>query len=396
MFNWLSQVASITLFSLRTIPERKGAALATVVGIAGVVGVFVGVFSIAEGFEKTMTASGSDDVAIVMRTGSDTEMSSNLNREECRIISDAPGVARGDGGPLTSAEMLTIINLPKRSTGTDANVPLRGIQPAAFAIRGNIKFVEGRELTPGRNELDVGVGAAREFAGLALGKKVTMGQTDWTIVGIFSADGGVAESEIWADVAVLQPAYHHEDNFQSVHAKLASAGAFDQFAAALKGDPRLDVKAEREKDFFADQSSILTTFIKTIGVLITALMAVGALFGALNTMYSAVAARTREIATLRALGFGAGPVVLSVMFESLALALAGGVIGAAIAYWVFNGFTAATMNWQTFSQVAFAFTVTPAIIADAIIVSAAIGLAGGLLPAIRAARLPIAAALRDV
>jgi len=395
MLNWLSQVTSISLFNLCTIPERKGAALATVVGIAGVVAVFVGVFSIAEGFRHTMMVSGSDDVAIVMRSGSDTEMSSNLGREDCRVISDAPGVARDATGPLVSAEMLTIINLPKRTTGTDANVPLRGVQPAAFTIRGNLKMVEGRQLMPGRNELNVGVGAAREFAGLALGSKINFGQTDWTIVGIFSADGGVAESEVWADVAVLQPAYHHEDNFQAVHAKLASAGAYDQFAAALKGDPRLNVKTSRETDFFADQSTILTTFIKTIGVLITALMGVGALFGALNTMYSAVASRTREIATLRALGFGAGPVILSILFESLVLALAGGLIGAAAADWVFNGFTATTMNWQTFSQVAFAFTVTPAIIAYAIVVSAAIGLIGGLFPAIRASRLPIAAALRE-
>jgi putative ABC transport system permease protein len=396
MFNWLSQVASVTLFSLRTIPERKGAAIATAVGIAGVVAVFVGVFSIAEGFRKTMAASGQADVAIVMRSGSDTEMSSNLGREECRIISDAPGVARNAAGALKSAEMLTIINLPKSSTGTDANVPLRGVEPAAAVIRGDIKFVEGRPLTPGRNELNVGAGAAREFAGLKLGQKVNFGQTDWTVVGIFTANGGVAESEIWADCAVLQPAYHHEDNFQSVHLKLASPGAYDQFTAALTSDPRLNLKVLRETEFFADQSSILTMFIKTIGILITVLMSVGALFGALNTMYSAVAARTREIATLRALGFGAGPVVVSVMAESLALALAGGALGAGAAYWVFNGYTAATMNWQTFSQVAFAFTVTPAIIADAIIVSVVIGVIGGLFPAIRAARLPIAAALRDI
>lgn len=396
MFNWLSQVASVTLFNLRTLPERKGAALATVIGIAGVVAVFVGVFSIAEGFRQAMTASGADDIAVVMRDGSDSEMTSNLAHAECRIVADAPGIARNGAGPLAAAEMFMIIDVPKRTTGTDANVPLRGISPASFDMRGNVKMVEGRPLTPGRNELNVGVGAAREFAGLDLGKTLHFGQTDWTIVGIFTAGGGAAESEIWADAAVLQPAYHRDDDFQSVSVRLASPGAFGQFAAALKADPRLDVKVSRQTDFYADQSTQVTTFIKTIGVLIAGLMALGALFGALNTMYSAVAARTREIATLRALGFGAGPVIVSVMCESLVLALAGGALGAGAAYWIFNGFTAATINWQTFSQVAFAFTVTPAIIADAVALSAVIGVAGGLLPAIRAARLPIAAALREV
>ena len=229
MFNWLNQVASITLANLRTIPARKGAALATAVGIAGVVAVFVGVFAIADGFRQAMTASGSDDIAIVMRSGADSEMSSNLARAECRIIQDAPGVVRNAAGPLASAELVMVLNVPKRSTGTDANVPLRGVEPAAFLVRSNVKMVEGRALTPGRNELNVGVGAAREFAGLAVGQKLTMGQTDWTIVGIFSADGGLSESEIWADAAVLQPAYHREDNFQVVTAKLTSAGAFTQF-----------------------------------------------------------------------------------------------------------------------------------------------------------------------
>jgi putative ABC transport system permease protein len=395
MFNWLNQVASITLFNLRTIPARKGAALATVVGIAGVVAVFVGVFAIADGFRQAMTASGADDIVVVMRNGSDNEMSSNLLREECRIIKDGAGLARGPEGPLASAEMVLVLNLPKRSTGTDANVPLRGIEPAAFAVRDNVKMVEGRALTPGRNELNVGVGAAREFAGLALGAKINFEQTDWTIVGIFSANGGLSESEVWADVGVLQPAEHKDDNYQAVTAKLATPDSYQTFKDALTSDPRLSVKVLRQKDYYADQSTIVTTFIKSIGVFIAAMMGLGALFGALNTMYSAVAARGREIATLRALGFGAGPVILSVLFESLALALAGGVIGAGAAYLVFNGFTATTMNWQTFSQVAFAFRVTPQTLVSAIILSTVIGVFGGLFPALRAARRPLAQALRE-
>jgi putative ABC transport system permease protein len=396
MFNWLNQVASITLANLRTIPARKGAALATMVGIAGVVAVFVGVFAIADGFHQAMTASGSNDIVMVMRSGADSEMSSNLVRDECRIISDAPGLARNASGPLASAEVVMVMNVPKRSTGTDANVPLRGVEPTAFAVRSNVKIVAGRALTPGRNELNVGVGAAREFAGLELGQKINFEQADWTIVGIFAADGGLSESEIWADVAVLQPAYHKENNYQVVTAKLATPDSFQQLKDALTSDPRLSVKVSRQTDYYADQSTMVTTFIKSIGIFIAAMMGLGALFGALNTMYSAVAARGREIATLRALGFGAGPVIMSVMVESLALALTGGVLGAAAAYFVFNGFTATTMNWQTFSQVAFAFRVTPQTLVSAIILSAIIGVCGGLFPAIRAARRPIAQSLREI
>jgi len=395
MFNWLNQVASITLFNLRTIPARKGAALATMVGIAGVVGVFVGVLSIAEGFRQAMTASGSDDVALVLRSGADSEMTSGLTHENCRTISDAPGLARNADGALASAELFVVINLPKRSTGTDANVPLRGVQQAAFPVRGNIKMVQGRQFTPGRNELIAGVGAAREFGGLDLGNTIRLGQTDWKVVGIFSAGGGLAESEIWTDAAVLQPAYHRGDNFQAVYAKLASADSFQKFKDALTTDPQLSVKAIRQTDFYAEQSTQVTAFIKGIGVFIAGMMGLGALFGALNTMYSAVAARGREIATLRALGFGAGPVILSVMFESLALALAGGLVGAGVARFIFNGFTAATINWQTFSQVAFAFAVTPQILAHAIILAATIGLVGGLFPALSAARRPLAQSLRE-
>ncbi len=393
--NWLSQVASVTLYSLRTIPERKGSALAAMVGIAGVVAVFVGVLSIAEGFRGAMTASGADDVAIVLREGADSEMTSGLSREEARLIMDAPGVARASDGPLTSAELFVMINLPKRSTGTDANVPLRGVEKAAIAIRGNIEIVEGRTFEPGRNEVMVGAGVARVCSGLDVGRTVRIGLNDWNVVGTFTAGGSAAESEIWTDAAVLQPAYNRGDSFQSVVAKLASPEAFQEFKDALTTNPQLKVKPLRQSEFLAEQSTMLTNFIQTIGVSITALMAVGALFGALNTMYSSVAARTREIATLRALGFGASPIILSVMLESLILALLGGSAGATAAYFAFDGFQAATINWQTFSQVAFAFAVTPKLMAGAVMWAAAIGLTGGLFPAVRAARLPISAALRE-
>lgn len=393
--NWILQVYAITLFALRTIPMRFGSSLATIVGIAGVVGVFVGVLSIAEGFRAAMSVSGTNDVAIVLRGGADSEMSSGLSREDTRLIADAPGIVRGDDGALASAELFVMMNLPKRSTGTDANVPLRGVQKAAMDIRSGFTIVEGRLFELGRNEVIAGIGASRAFKGLDIGNKLRVGANEWEVVGIFTGGGGSAESEIWTDAAVLQPAYNRGDTFQTVFAKLTSPDSFTEFKDALTANPQLKVKPMLQSQYLADKSTVLTKIIRSVGVLITTLMALGALFGALNTMYSAVAARTREIATLRALGFGSGPIILSVMFESLVLAVIGGAIGAAAAYFAFNGFEASTINFQTFSQVAFAFAVTPQLLITSIIWVAIIGLLGGLFPAIRAARLPIATALRE-
>jgi putative ABC transport system permease protein len=394
--NFLRQMDALLDFNLRTMPQRKGAVIAAAVGIAGVVAVLVGFLSIAEGFRAAMTVKGADDVAIVLRQSADNEMTSNLPRELTRYIADKPGVARTTDGPLASAELFVMINLPKKSTGTDANVPLRGVETAARAVRGDIQIVQGRMFDVGKNEVIAGAGAARSFAGLDVGNTLHVGQSHWKVVGIFTGGGGAAESEIWTDALVLQPAYNRGDAFQSVHAKLESAQAFQKFKDALTADVRLKVKAQREGEYLAEQSTMLTEFVEYFGKIIAGLMALGALFSALNTMYSAVAARTREIATLRALGFGAGPVILSVLGESLAIALLGGAAGAAAAYVVFNGYQAATINWQTFSQIAFAFAVTPKLLLLAIIWAAVIGLVGGLFPAIRAARLPIAAALREM
>lgn len=395
MINWLRQIAAVTGFNLRTIPQRTGSSIAAAVGIFGVVTVLVGMLSIAEGFRAAMTTSGRDDVAIVVRSGADSEMTSILGREDVRLVADAPGVARAPEGPLVSGELFVIINLPRRNTGTDANVPLRGVEAAGPQVRGDIKIDEGRMFRSGRNEVIVGVGAARAFSGLDVGRTIRIGRNEWDVVGIFSGAGGAGESEIWTDAAVLQPAYERGSSFQSVYARLTSAEAFGSFKDALTTNPQLNVKVMRLSEFLADQSTMFTSFIRTIGVFIASLMALGALFGALNTMYSAVAARTREIATLRVLGFGVGPIVISVMFESMVLALCGGAAGAAASYVVFNGFQAATMNWQTFSQVAFEFAVTPGLLVTAVVWAVTLGLLGGLTPAIRAARLPIAAALRE-
>jgi len=343
-----------------------------------------------------MQASGSPDIAMVLRSGADSEMVSYISHDNTRIIADAPGVARSPEGPLASAELFVIANLPKRSTGTDVNVPFRGVERAAFRVRDRVKIVDGRMFEWGKNEVIVGVGAAREFAGLEVGHTLQTGRYQWPVVGIFSAGGGNAESEIWTDATILQAAYHRGDGFETVSARLNSPAAFDAFKDALTTDPRLNVKVIRQTDYFADQSTMVTKLVTTLGFLVAFLMAVGAVFGALNTMYSSVSARTREIATLRALGFGSGAVVVSVMLESIALALVGGGGGAVLAYLVFNGMHAATVNWQTFSQVAFAFAVTPQLLVQGIVWATLIGLIGGLLPAIRAARQPVAAALREL
>jgi putative ABC transport system permease protein len=394
--NWFAQVVSVTRFGLLSLPQRRGSASAAVIGVAGVVAVLVGVLSIAAGFRKAVTASASPDSAIVLRSGADSEMVSGFARESTRVIADAPGVARNAEGSLASAELFVIINLPKRSTGTDANVPLRGVEKAAFQVRDKLNMVAGRPFDWGKNEVIVGVGASKEFAGLEIGSRLRVGRYEWPVVGVFSAGGGTAESEIWTDAKVLQGAYNRGDTFQSVYTKLSSPEAFNQFKDSLTTDPRLSVKVLRQSEFYAEQSTAVTKLINTLGVLVAFLMAIGAVFGALNTMYSAVSARTREIATLRALGFGSGAVVVSVMLESLVLAMGGGLIGASLAYFIFNGFQTATMNWQSFSQVAFAFAVTPDLLVQGIVWATLIGLIGGLFPAIRAARLPIAAALREL
>jgi putative ABC transport system permease protein len=392
----ISQLAALIGVNLRTLGQRRGSALSTVVGVACVVAVFVIVLSIAEGFRATMAATGSPDAALVLRGGSDSEMMSGLLVDSTRIIADAPGVARAAAGPESSAELFVVVDLPKRSTGTDANVPLRGVQPAAFAVRKSFKIIAGRNFEPGKNEIVVGRGAAGQFAGLDLGRSLRWGENQWTVVGVFSDGGSLSESEIWCDARVLQPAYRRGNTFQSVHARLESPAAFTAFKDALTADPRLDVKVVRESEYYAGQSEALTTLIRSLGGLITVLMALGAIFGALNTMYNAVASRTREIATLRALGFGRGPVVFSILAESLVISLLGAVIGGAVAYFGFNGFQTSTLNWQSFSQVAFAFKVTPALLVTGIVIALAIGLVGGLLPAIRAARLPVATALREL
>ncbi len=396
MFRWLSQTVTVIGLSLRSIPQRLGPSIVAIIGITGVVVTFVAVLSIAEGFNAAMANAGSPDTAIIMRGGSNAELNSALALDATRIIADAPGVRRGDNGPMASAELFVIVNIPKKSTGTEANVPLRGVQAGAFDVRPEVEIVEGRRFSPGTNEIVVGRAASNLFANLALGAVNRWGENTWTVVGIFEAAGTISESEIWCDAAVLQPAYRRGSTFQSVMARLDSEDAFQAFKDTLTTDPRLDVQVERETDYYRSQSSQIRGIITGIGSVIAILMGIGAVFGAVNTMYNAVATRTREIATLRALGFSGSSVVISVMVESALLAVVGGVIGGGLAYAAFHGYQTATMNFQTFSQVAFAFTVTPALLVQGALYALIMGLIGGFFPAIRAARMPIVTALREL
>jgi putative ABC transport system permease protein len=396
VFNWIAQTVAVTSLNLRTIPQRLGSSAVAVVGIAGVVVVLVSVLSIAAGFTAAMRDSGSPSRALVMRSGADSEMTSGLAGPEVDIIKQAPGLRRGEQAALASAELYVIIDLPKKSTNTAANVPMRGVEPAALAVRDEVAIVEGRALEFGTNEVIVGRGATGQFAGLGLGQTITSGQNTWQVVGIFEAAGGVAETEIWCDARVLQGAYRRGNSFQTVLARLDSTDSFDTFRDWLTSNPQLNVQVRRETEYYAQQSRALSGLIQGVGFGIAALMGIGAVFGAILTMYTAVSTRSREIATLRALGFNTTSVVVSVLVESLALAAIGGVIGGIAAYLAFNGYQTSTMNFQTFSQVAFAFAVTPQLLVMGLCYALVMGLIGGLLPAVRAARLPIPAALREL
>jgi putative ABC transport system permease protein len=393
----LRQIIAVTALNLRTIPARLSSSAVAVVGIAGVVVVFVSVLSIAAGFSAAMTGSGSPNRALVMRSGADSEMTSGLEGADVDVIKQAPGIRRAGQAPLASAELYVIIDLPKKSTpDAAANVPMRGIEPAGMPLREEVSLIEGRMFQFGTNEVIVGRGAKGQFMNLNVGDTIVSGQNRWQVVGVFEADGAVAETEIWCDARTLQGAYRRGNSYQSVLARLESADSFDMLRDWLTSNPQLNVMIRRENEYYAGQSQALTRLIRTIGFGIAGLMGIGAIFGAILTMYTAVASRAREIATLRALGFNAIPILVSILGESLVLGGIGGLIGGFGAYLAFNGYQTSTMNFQTFSQVAFAFRVTPLLLAMGLIYALAMGLIGGLFPAIRAVRLPIPIALREL
>jgi putative ABC transport system permease protein len=333
---------------------------------------------------------------MVMRSGADSEMTSGLSGEHATIVADKPGIMRDESGAVASPELLVIVAHPLKRSGTDANVPLRGVEPGAFKVHANVKIVEGRQFQTGRNEIIAGRAATNQYAGLAVGSTVKWGENTWQVVGVFEAGGSAAESELWCDAKVLQPAYRRGNSYQSVYAKLASPDSFTTLKDALTTDPRLTVMVIREPEYYERQSQTLQSVIRTVGFAIAGLMGIGAIFGAVNTMYNAVASRGREIATLRAIGFGSIPVVISVLAEAVVLSIVGGLIGGLLAWAAFDGYQTSTMNFQSFSQVAFAFAVTPALLARGLIYAVGMGLLGALLPAIKAARLPIVTALRQL
>ncbi|HXK08892.1 MAG TPA: ABC transporter permease, partial [Vicinamibacteria bacterium] len=372
-------------YNLRSAGARWTSSLVAVLGIAGTVGVFVAMLALARGFKATMTSSGLVDNAIVQRAGADSEMTSIMTMDDVRVVEDAPQVVRDGAVPLVSPEVVVIAALPLRQTGTDANVSVRGVQPRALRVHRQVRVVEGRFLTPGIAEAVVGRGAQKAYAGLDLGATVKIGAGTWTIVGVFDGQGTAFDSEVWADGNVLDGFYKRPTNiFQSVTARLRSADDLPAFKALLEGDPRVQIGATQERAYYEKQSVLVTTLIGVLGTLVAVVMALGAVFGALNTMYSAVSERAREIAVLRAIGFGGGAIVLSFLVEALAIALVGGAVGCLAALPV-NGLTTGTMNWQTFSHLAFAFRVTPDLLARGMAFALLMGALGGLPPAIRAA-----------
>ena len=384
------------IYNVRSVKARWTSAIVAVVGIAGTVGVFVAMLSLARGFKATLVSSGSPDNAIVMRAGATSEMTGGVGIDTVKIIQDKPGIARSADGPLMTPEIVLVAPIPLISTGTDANVEIRGVSKNVLEIRRNIKILQGRMFTPGLYEVVVGKNANISYAGLTLGNTISLGSGHWKIVGIFDAGGSAFDSEIWGDAQLIGPAYNRPDTFfQSVTVHLASRDTFQQLKDAATTDPRLNVDVTREIDYYAKQSTRLSTLIAVLGRIVAAIMAIGAVFGALNTMYSAVAERGREIATMRALGFGGPSVVFSFVIEALLIAFVGGLIGC-LAVVPLNGLTTGAMNLQTFSHVAFAFKITPELLVKGVVFALVMGLIGGFLPAVRAAQLPVATALREL
>ena len=384
------------VYNLRSLRQRWSSAIVAVLGIAGTVGVFIAMLALARGFQATLVASGAPDNAIVMRAGANTEMVSIIRLEHLKLVGDLPGVERTQAGPSMSSEVVVIAAIPLRSSGTDANVQFRGVSGAVRRVHESVRVTRGRMFAPGLMEIVVGKNAASTYAGLTLGNTVKFSGGAWKVVGIFDSGDSAFDSEIWADAAVVDQAYQRPPIvFQSATVRLTSAAAFTRFKDALTSDPRLTLQTERESVYYARQSQMLTKTITVLGTLIALVMGLGAVFGALNTMYSAIATREREIATMRALGFGGASVVLSFVFESLVIAFIGAIIGCILVL-PLNGLTTGTINWQTFSHLSFAFRIDASLLLDGISFGLAMGFIGGVFPALRAARRPIVVALREL
>jgi putative ABC transport system permease protein len=371
-------------------------AVAAVLGIAGTVGVFVAMLALAHGFRATLVNSGSPENVLIRRAGSSAELDGSVSLDQVQAIENEPGVAHEDGKPLVSPEAVMIGGFNLKETGTNANVQIRGVSPIVLKVRPSVKMIEGRFFEPGLAELVIGKNVTSTYEGLELGKTIAFGGQTWTVVGVFDAGGSAFDSEVWADSRVLNQVYKRPDNlYQSVTVRLAAKDAFNTFKDAVTADPKLTVQVDHEVEYYARQSQVLTQLITILGGLVVLIMGVGAVIGALNTMYALVSERSREIATMRAIGFTQMSIVLSFVFEALVIALIGGLIGC-LCVLKLNGYTTGTMNMQTFSHMAFAFQITPLLLLTGILFALIMGLVGGTPPAIRAARRPIAVALREL
>jgi putative ABC transport system permease protein len=393
MRSLLLQIGAVTVMNLKSLPQRLWLSLSTVVAVALVVVVLLAFLAMGNGFQRTLASAGAEDVAVILRGGSQSEVNSVVTRDQVRLVEEAPGVAMGsDGKPLVSAELYLVVDGIKRSSQTKANLPLRGIGQEGAAVRKGIGITAGRMFTPGSSEIVVGKALLREFDGFELGRTVIFGAGQWTVVGVFEAEGSVFESEIWADLPVVQSFFKRDNVFQTVRARLDSPAALDGLQQYVDTDPRLKLEAKSEAVYFAEQASRTSDLIQKLGWPLAIAMAFGALAGALNTMYSSVAARVTEIATLRAIGFGGLPAFVGTLVESLILAAIGGVIGAAATFLIFDGMSASTLG-ASFTQVVFSFKLTPALAVEGVVLALIVGLIGGIFPAIRAARTPIVAGL---
>src|SRR5580692_1094662 len=393
MRSLLLQITAVTAMNLKSLPKRFWLSLSTVIAVALVVVVLLAFLAMQNGFQQTLASAGAKDVAVILRAGSQSEVASVITQDQVRLIDEAPGIAKGsDGKPLVSAELYLVVDGIKHSSQTKANLPLRGIGQEGAAVRKGITIIAGRMFAPGSNEIVVGKALLKEFDGLELGDTVTFGTGRWKVVGVFAADGSVFESEIWADLPVVQSFFNRNNVFQTVRARLVTPAALGELQRYLDSDPRLKLDAKSEAAYFAEQASGTSDLIQKLGWPLAIAMAFGAMAGALNTMYSSVAARTTEIATLRAIGFGGLPAFVGTLTESLILAAIGGVLGAAATFLTFNGLSAATLG-ASFTQVVFSFELTPALAAEGVSLALIVGLLGGIFPSIRAARMPILAGL---
>lgn len=382
-----------TRLGIASLPQRWGASSVIVVGIAGVVGVLVAMLAMGAGFQATLDSTGDDRTAIVLRGGSQAETNSVITRDQVPLLATLPGIARdAQGRPLLSAELSQVVSLASLSDGTDVNAQFRGVGDMAWAVHDKVRIVQGRAFKPGLREIVVGEGARTQFRDMEVGKTLTLGNQAWTVVGVF-ASGDAHDSELWTDTQTLASTYQR-GAYQSISVRTEGEAGFRQFKAAVAADPRLKLDVETTRDYYRKQGGGLNTLISVLGTVIGAIMAIGAVFGALNTMYAAVATRAREIATLRALGFRGLPVVTAVMLETMLLALLGGLLGCAVAWLLFNGYSVSTIG-SNFSAVVFKFHVSPELLWSGLKWALGIGLVGGLFPALRAARLPITTALRE-